>query len=83
MLPDWPDAVDGDEEVTVSGRGAEFGDPATIKVVEAAAMAAVRDYYEAGDWRVKDVSRDKLGWDLSCTSPDGEIARVDVKGSAE
>jgi uncharacterized protein DUF3883 len=80
LLPDWPDAVDGDEEVTVSGRGAGFGDPATNKVVEAAAMAAVREFYEAGDWQVHDVSRDNLGWDLTCTSPDGEIARVEVKG---
>jgi hypothetical protein len=81
LLPDWPDAVDTDEEqVTVSGRGAGFGAPATNKVVEAAAMAAVREFYQSGDWQVQDVSRDKLGWDLTCTSPDGEIARVEVKG---
>lgn len=80
LLPDWPEASDDEEEVTVSGRGAGFGDPATNKVVDAAAMAAVCDFYERGGWQVEDVSRDRLGWDLTCTSPGGEIARVEVKG---
>lgn len=80
VLPSWPERADVDEQITVSDRGAGYGDPHHNRVVEAAAMAAVRLFYEAGKWTVLDVSHDNVGWDLTCTHRSGEIAKVEVKG---
>jgi hypothetical protein len=81
LLPEWPGAP-GEEEEIIVGRegGAGSGTALTNRVVKAAAVAAVRDLYEARNWNIDDVSRDKLGWDLTCTSPEGEVARVEVNG---
>lgn len=73
-LPDQP------VRVTVTESGAGFGNPATKAEVEAAAMEAVTADYEARGWAVKDVSKDCLGWDLTCTSPEGTAEKVEVKG---
>jgi len=81
LLPPWPDQPDAEEKIIVTdGRGAGFGDAAANAIVEAAAMATVTEYYEAGDWKVVDVSHQRMGWDLTCTSATGETARVEVKG---
>lgn len=80
LLPDWTDDVPEDGSVTVSGNGAGFGSPEKNAVVEAIAMAVVIKFYGA-DWRAKDVSADKVGWDITFThKKSGEVARVEVKG---
>ncbi|MET7805024.1 protein NO VEIN domain-containing protein [Micromonospora chersina] len=73
-LPEQPATV------TVTGAGAGFGNPVTNAEVEAAAMGVVTADYESRGWAVKDVSRECLGWDLTCTSPQGKVDRVEVKG---
>ncbi|WP_326563867.1 DUF3883 domain-containing protein [Micromonospora peucetia] len=67
-------------KVTVTAFGAGFGNPVTNAHVEAAAMEAVTRDYEDRGWVVKDVSKANLGWDLICTSPDGDVEKVEVKG---
>ncbi|MFG3707084.1 protein NO VEIN domain-containing protein [Micromonospora sp. NPDC047670] len=67
-------------KVTVTASGAGFGNPVTNAQVEAAAMEAVTRDYEGRGWVVKDVSKDNLGWDLTCTSPDGDVEKIEVKG---
>jgi hypothetical protein len=81
LLPEWPQPLDPVDEITVSiDNGAGHGDPEHNSIVEAAAMAAVWEYYEASGWTVDDVSLDKVGRDLTCASPDGEVVQVEVKG---
>lgn len=67
-----------DLHVAVNDHGAGFGDASARKAVEQAAMNAVTRHY-AG-WSVKDVSRERCGWDLTCESARGEIHHVEVKG---
>lgn len=43
-------------------------------------MKAVTRHYKRDGWRVQDVSRQNVGWDLTCTAPDGDVHRVEVKG---
>jgi hypothetical protein len=67
-------------EVTVTASGAGFGDPASRAEVEQAAVDTVTvDYLKRG-WRVTDVSRECLGWDLDCVSLHGNVEHVEVKG---
>ena len=81
LLPAWPEiGAPADEIVTVDPSGAGFGDPVTRAVVEAAAVRAVDEHYRKTGHVVESVERDKCGWDLTCTAPDGSIARVEVKG---
>jgi hypothetical protein len=79
LLPTWPDATEPDQELTVSRRGAGFGNPVQNLVVEEAAMTAVREVYEVDGWKVEDVSMDKCGWDLTCTRGT-EVVKAEVKG---
>lgn len=79
LLPEWPDPSEADEEVTVSSRGAGLGSPVQNRVVELAAVRAVRAVYEQEGWRVQDVSHEKCGWDLTCTR-DREVVKAEVKG---
>ena len=80
LLGAWPEPPGSFAEITVTDRGAGFGDPLQNLAVEDAAMdAAVRTYEDEG-WNVEDVSGEKLGWDLSCTHPDGRTAKIEVKG---
>ena len=37
-------------------------------------------HYRAKGYDVVSVEHEKCGWDLTCTAPDGEVARVEVKG---
>lgn len=79
LLEPWPEYIDAGEEITVSDRGAGFGDPVHNLAVEEAAMAAVIGYYDG--WTPKDVSADKVGWDITFTkSRTHETVRVEVKG---
>jgi hypothetical protein len=80
LLPDWPDPIDSGQGITVNAGGAGFGDPVQNQIVELAAMDAVTNYYELGGWDVDDVSASKVGWDLTCIHPTGELAHVEVKG---
>lgn len=80
LLEEWPAQVEPEEEITVSGRGAGFGNPSQNTVVEEAAMDAVVNYY-GKEWRFKDVSADKVGWDITFTHKQSrEVCRVEVKG---
>jgi hypothetical protein len=79
LLEPWPEYIEADEKVTITDRGAGFGDPLHNLAVEEAAMAAVIKYYDG--WRAKDVSADKVGWDITFTQKvTREVARVVVKG---
>lgn len=80
LVGDWPDPSEPIEELTVTARGAGFGGLEQNRAVEEAAMAAVTASYREEGWRVKDVSGDKLGWDLDCKHRDGSTAKVEVKG---
>jgi len=79
LLEPWPEYIDADEAITVSDRGAGFGDYLHNRAVEEAAIAAVIEYYDG--WKPKDVSADKVGWDITFTKKaTRETARVEVKG---
>ncbi|MGC4888076.1 protein NO VEIN domain-containing protein [Micromonospora sp. DT227] len=74
LLPSQP------QKITVTTAGAGFGNPVTNAEVEAAGMKAVTRHYKRGGWRVQDVSKQNLGWDLACSAPNGEVHQVEVKG---
>lgn len=79
LLPEWTDEAP-EETVSVSDHGAGFGSPAKNAVVESIAMAEVIQFYGT-DWGYKDVSADKVGWDITFTHRmTGEVVRVEVKG---
>jgi len=80
LLPEWPDPLDPEQEITVKPGGAGFGDPVQNRIVELAAMDAVTAYYEAGNWDVDDVSADKVGWDLTATHPNTTSPRSRPRG---
>ncbi|MER7276660.1 DUF3883 domain-containing protein [Dactylosporangium sp. NPDC000244] len=80
LLGAWPEPPDALAEITVTDQGAGFGDPLQNQAVEDAAMDAAVQAYQDDDWNVADVSTDKLGWDLTCTHPDGRTAKIEVKG---
>jgi hypothetical protein len=80
LLEEWPEPVEPEEEITVSGGGAGFGKPLQNLLVEEAAMDAVIDYY-GKEWRHNDLSADKVGWDITFTHKQSrEVYRVEVKG---
>ena len=80
VLGEWPEYEEPDEEITLTTHGAGFGTPEQNRAVEVAAMDAVVDFY-GEDWRHKDVSADKVGWDLTFKHKETrEVARVEVKG---
>ena len=79
LLPAWPGEPENQEEIAISTSGAGFGTAAQNAVVEAAAMTAVIEFYRG--WRSKDVSKDKVGWDISFTHRETrELARAEVNG---
>jgi hypothetical protein len=80
LLGEWPEPPGSQDEITVTERGAGFGNPVQNKAVEDAAMEAVTRVYEDEGWAVEDVSQEKLGWDLTCAHPGGAIVKVEVKG---
>jgi hypothetical protein len=43
-------------------------------------LDAVTANYRDRGWTVADVRADELGWDLTCTAPDGAVEQVAVKG---
>lgn len=78
LLHALPDYKEPGKPITISPRGAGFGTPAQNAIVERAAMDAVIAHY-AG-WSCRDVSMDKVGWDIEFTHQSGEVAKVEVKG---
>jgi len=60
-------------------RGAGFGSWEENREVELAAMAVVGNHYTDLGWDAKDVSDQKLGYDLLCTRM-GQREHVEVKG---
>ncbi len=59
--------------------GAGFGTAELNRLVEQAAMKHVTAAYEAGGWTVEDVSRRKVGWDVTCRRG-GDERHVEIKG---
>lgn len=59
--------------------GGGFGTAAENRLVEEAAIAAVRQRYEDEGWDVRSVERECCGFDLECVRR-GEVAHVEVKG---
>jgi len=62
---------------------AEENDPDALarKEVELAAMRAVMEIEKALGFKPKDVSKDKLGWDIQSEVPDtGQVRFIEVKG---
>lgn len=57
-------------QITLDAGGAGFGAPARRAKVEAAAMKSVEQHFASSGWSVKDVSKEFLGWDLTCTRED-------------
>jgi hypothetical protein len=84
LLPPWGEVgAPIDELITVDTTdGADFGDPTTRQLVEAAAIRAVTEHYRARGYDVHSVEHEKCGWDLTCTAADGTIDRVEAKGTA-
>jgi len=81
LLPPWPDEPEVEHEVTITKKGAGFGNPVQNKIVETAAMKVVEKDYRDTGWRVEDASQQKVGWDLTCTKRRSSmVARVEVKG---
>lgn len=68
-----------DENVQTQAAGAGFGDSAENRLVESAAISAVRSHYEADGWAVRSVERDRCGFDLECCR-DTTVESVEVKG---
>lgn len=81
LLPKWPEIGEpAAESIDLGVHGAGFGDELTRAVVERAAVEAVERYYRGRSHEVVSVERERCGWDLTCTAPDGSITRVEVKG---
>jgi len=81
LLPAWPEIGPPAEElITIDAHHAGVGDPLTRAVVESSAIRAVEDHYRSAGYTITSVERDKCGWDLTCTAPDGAVERVEVKG---
>lgn len=59
--------------------GAGFGRSENNKLVEEAAITAVKKHYESDGWNVHSVERQKCGFDLECYKA-GIIENVEVKG---
>ncbi len=74
-LPEWPDYDEQELEVTA-------GYPLRDFYVAEAGVEAVWAWYEAEGWSVEDVNDAKLGWDLTCTHPDGRATRVAANGQS-
>lgn len=64
-------------EITVTKEGAFYGDPATNRLVEQAAVDAAIAHF-AG-WTVDDVSKTNCGWDLTFTRGTHQV-HAEVKG---
>lgn len=73
-----PDAVDqAPQEIVIGPSGAGFGDAATNRIVELAAMRKAVEHYDG--WDDEDVSMQKVGWDITFTRG-AEVRHVEVKG---
>jgi len=62
-----------------AAQGAGFGTAELNRLVEQAAMDHVTAAYEADGWTVEDVSRRKVGWDVTCRRG-GDERHVEIKG---
>lgn len=66
-------------QITLSDRGAGFGDAESNRLIEAAAMAATILHFS--EWTPTDVSHEKCGWDITFRRG-GEEIHAEVKGVA-
>jgi hypothetical protein len=62
-----------------SAQGAGFGTAELNQLVEQAATDHVTAAYEADGWTIEDVSRCKVGWDVTCRRG-GDERHVEIKG---
>lgn len=68
------------EDVLMEIRRAGFGDPATNRRVEVAAVGKVTEWYQSNGWSVASVERENCGYDLLCRR-EGAEEHVEVKGT--
>jgi hypothetical protein len=68
-----------------SSQGAGFGTPEQNRLVEQAAVSAVKKWYSASGWDVLSVEKERCGFDLVCRKgPEEENAEVKgVRGGAQ
>lgn len=67
--------------VSVGRDGAGFGSAETNTIVEERAMQAVIKHYKSQKYKVKDVSSENLGWDVSVSKIGNKVVcNVEVKG---
>jgi hypothetical protein len=77
-----PDVHDTGHPVAPSGRAqGRTSDPGIRKAIELFAEDHAAKYFEDQGWQVKRIGQYKLGYDLTCTNPDGEILHVEAKGT--
>jgi len=78
LAPHDPGASGG-EIITITPRGAGYGDPVSNAQVELAAVTVVERECRRGGWSVDDVSSQNLGWDLTATRG-RTVQHLEVKG---
>lgn len=74
-----PAPINEPEEITLGPHGAGFGTAERNRRVEMAAMDEVTRVYTESQWKVRDVSGDRCGWDLTACR-DGVERHLEVKG---
>ena len=72
-------AAEAVEVISVTSRGAGYGDPVTNARVERIAMDLVSSAYVDLGWTPDDVSAHKVGWDITMRRGDDEL-HIEVKG---
>lgn len=72
--------ADLERDISVA-QGAGFGDASQNRIIEEAAVSAVRDRYVSGGWDVRSVERARCGFDLLCQRGQ-ESEHVEVKGTS-
>jgi hypothetical protein len=70
-----------EDRANLIAKGAGFGEPASNKRVERAAVRHVARHYKSRAWSVKDVSSKNLGYDLVC-KVSGNERHIEVKGAS-
>lgn len=74
------DSNDARREAHIASRGAGFGSPEENKRVERSAVKAVTGHLRRAGWSVRDVSSQKIGYDLLCKRKGAQL-HVEVKGA--
>jgi hypothetical protein len=65
-----------------SSRSRYGTDPLRNRAVETRAVSVVTEWYESRGWTVTSRESEHIGYDLDCTTPDGTVRHVEVKGTS-